>query len=135
MPRIQPSREHIPDVTKLSLKDKMDLLTKLEEGIQQDREETINQVRAEFAHLDKDLQDKKERIASQHGLSLKAIMRPMGYKASGNGKTTGGSCPVCQFSTSPHHDGRQHRSQGKHKHPFTDAELSDMQMVKVASIN
>lgn len=39
-------------------------------------------------------------------------------------------CPVCDFKTTPHHDGRAHKSQ-KTKKPFTAAELADMGYVKV----
>jgi hypothetical protein len=33
-------------------------------------------------------------------------------------------CPICHFKTSPHHDGRMHRSQ-KNKKPFTVEELME----------
>jgi vacuolar-type H+-ATPase subunit H len=32
-------------------------------------------------------------------------------------------CPICEFQTSPPHDGRTHRNQGKKKKPFTPDEL------------
>ena len=32
-------------------------------------------------------------------------------------------CPICEFKTSPPHDGRTHRNQGKKKNPFTPDEL------------
>ena len=34
-------------------------------------------------------------------------------------------CPICHFKTTPHHDGRMHRSQ-KTKKPFTVEELMEM---------
>ena len=32
-------------------------------------------------------------------------------------------CPICEFQTSPPHDGRTHRNQEKKKKPFTPDEL------------
>ena len=40
-------------------------------------------------------------------------------------------CPICEFKTEPHHDGRAHRSQGT-KRPFTEEELSEKGLAKVA---
>jgi hypothetical protein len=39
-------------------------------------------------------------------------------------------CPICHFKTTPHHDGRMHRSQ-KTKKPFTVEELMERQLTKV----
>jgi hypothetical protein len=39
-------------------------------------------------------------------------------------------CPICEFRTSPHHDGRLHRSQ-KTKKPFTVEELMEKHLTKV----
>lgn len=39
-------------------------------------------------------------------------------------------CPICDFKTSPPHDGRAHRSQGNKKKPFTVPELSARGMTK-----
>jgi hypothetical protein len=39
-------------------------------------------------------------------------------------------CPVCRFKTTPHHDGRMHRSQ-KTKKPFTVEELMERHLAKV----
>jgi hypothetical protein len=39
-------------------------------------------------------------------------------------------CPVCHFRTSPHHDGRMHRSQ-KTKKPFSVEELMEKGLTKV----
>jgi hypothetical protein len=38
-------------------------------------------------------------------------------------------CPICHFKTSPHHDGRMHRSQ-KTKKPFTVEELMEKGLMK-----
>jgi hypothetical protein len=40
------------------------------------------------------------------------------------------SCPICHFKTTPHHDGRLHRSQ-KTKKPFTVEELMERHLAKV----
>jgi hypothetical protein len=39
-------------------------------------------------------------------------------------------CPICHFKTTPHHDGRLHRSQ-KTKKPFTVEELMEKHLAKI----
>jgi hypothetical protein len=39
-------------------------------------------------------------------------------------------CPICNFRTSPHHDGRLHRNQ-KTKKPFSVEELMERHLTKV----
>jgi hypothetical protein len=39
-------------------------------------------------------------------------------------------CPICHFKTTPHHDGRMHRSQ-KTKKPFTTEDLMERHLAKV----
>jgi hypothetical protein len=39
-------------------------------------------------------------------------------------------CPICHFKTTPHHDGRMHRSQ-KSKKPFSTEELMERHLTKV----
>ena len=39
-------------------------------------------------------------------------------------------CPICEFKTTPHRDGRMHRSQ-KTKKPFTVEELIEKHLAKV----
>jgi hypothetical protein len=39
-------------------------------------------------------------------------------------------CPICKFKTTPHHDGRMHRSQ-KSKKPFSVEELMERHLAKV----
>ena len=39
-------------------------------------------------------------------------------------------CPICNFKTTPHHDGRMHRSQ-KTKRPFSVEELLEKGLTKV----
>jgi hypothetical protein len=45
-------------------------------------------------------------------------------------QTGDGPCSICNFKTSPHHDGRMHRSQ-KTKKPFTVEELMEKKLTKV----
>jgi hypothetical protein len=41
-------------------------------------------------------------------------------------------CPICEFKTTPHHDGRMHRSQSqKSKKPFSVEELMERHLTKV----
>ena len=40
-------------------------------------------------------------------------------------------CPICEFKTNPHHDGRAHRSQ-EPKRPFTTEELAERGLTKAA---
>ncbi len=40
-------------------------------------------------------------------------------------------CPICEFKTNPHHDGRAHRSQEPQR-PFTEEELAERGLAKVA---
>jgi hypothetical protein len=40
------------------------------------------------------------------------------------------ACPICEFKTSPRHDGRMHRSQ-KTKNPFTVEELMEKGLTKM----
>jgi hypothetical protein len=39
-------------------------------------------------------------------------------------------CPICEFKTTPHHDGRMHRAQ-KSKRPFSVEELMERHLAKV----
>jgi hypothetical protein len=39
-------------------------------------------------------------------------------------------CPICHFKTTPHHDGRMHRSQ-KTKKPFTTEDLMEKHLTKI----
>ena len=41
-------------------------------------------------------------------------------------------CPICEFKTEPRHDGRAHRSQHEPKRPFTEEELAEKGLTKVA---
>ena len=41
-------------------------------------------------------------------------------------------CKVCNFKTSPPHDARKHRSQGEHKRAFTQKQLQELGLEKIA---
>jgi len=45
-------------------------------------------------------------------------------------QTKDAPCPVCKFKTSPPHDARKHRGQGKRKKPFTSAEMHELGLAK-----
>jgi hypothetical protein len=66
------------------------------------------------------------------------LVEPAQAKAPRKGRVAGkidhtpkGTCPLCQYATTPPHDKRSHRSQVEKK-PFTNAELKKLNMVKVA---
>jgi hypothetical protein len=48
----------------------------------------------------------------------------------GTGFVKDAPCPVCKFKTSPLHDARKHKRQGKRKRPFTPAELKELAFEK-----
>src|SRR6266853_2564024 len=48
----------------------------------------------------------------------------------GKGAIKAAACPICEFQTTPPHDGRTHRNQKK-KGPFSAAELKEKGLVKV----
>ena len=50
---------------------------------------------------------------------------------SGTGYISDAECPVCMFKTSPPHDARRHRLQGKRKKPFTAPQLKEMGYARV----
>ena len=49
----------------------------------------------------------------------------------GTGYISDAECPVCKFKTSPPHDARRHRLQGKRKKPFTAPQLKEMGYARV----
>jgi hypothetical protein len=57
-------------------------------------------------------------------LALEGIKRP----------PRGLPCPICHFKTTPHHDGRMHRSQ-KIKKPFTVEELMERGLSRVEFVH
>jgi hypothetical protein len=67
------------------------------------------------------------RLANGDGKKLK---KSKAASANSNGPTKDAACPVCDFATSPAHDGRSHRNQPK-KRPFTAAELAEKNLIKI----
>lgn len=73
----------------------------------------------------------REAVAELNSLGFNYDITSGGKKSKGTRQSKAGACLICEFETLPHHDGRQHRSQGKHKKAFTAADLSQMGMTKV----
>jgi hypothetical protein len=46
-----------------------------------------------------------------------------------NSRNSGAACSICEFQTTPPHDGRTHRNQKK-KGPFSPAELKEKGLMK-----
>ena len=66
----------------------------------------------------------------QHALTNGAVKQPKSGPAKGKGAIKAAACPICEFQTTPPHDGRTHRNQKK-KGPFFAAELKEKGLVKV----
>jgi hypothetical protein len=69
------------------------------------------------------------------GYSTSKARRPPRERSEGEAakrQTRDIPCPICEFSTEPHHDGRAHRSQHEPKRPFTEEELAERGLMKVA---
>jgi hypothetical protein len=82
------------------------------------------------------LEKVKAAVAELNGLgfnyTLSSGAGEAAKAASTKGKRTikAAACPICEFQTTPPHDGRTHRSQ-KRKNPFSAAELKEKGLVKV----
>jgi hypothetical protein len=80
------------------------------------------------------LEKAKVAVAELNALGLNYTLTagPRAKAASVKGKRTikAEACPICEFQTSPPHDGRTHRSQ-KRKAAFSAAELKEKGLVKV----
>jgi hypothetical protein len=81
------------------------------------------------------LEKAKAAVAELNALGLNYTLTS-GGKAAKAGSAKGkraikaAACPICQFQTTPPHDGRTHRSQKK-KGPFSAAELKEKGLMKV----
>jgi hypothetical protein len=75
-------------------------------------------------------------VAELNALGLNYTLTSGAEKQSKTGPDKGkrtikaAACPICEFQTSPPHDGRTHRNQKK-KGPFSAAELKEKGLVKV----
>jgi hypothetical protein len=82
------------------------------------------------------LEKAKAAVAQLNGLGFNYTLANGAGKAAkaglGKGKRTitAAACPICEFQTTPPHDGRTHRSQKK-KNPFSASELKEKGLVKV----
>ena len=82
------------------------------------------------------LEKAKAAVSELNGLGLNyTLTNGAGKQAKaglGKGKRTikAAACPICEFQTTPPHDGRTHRNQKK-KSPFSAAELREKGLVKV----
>jgi hypothetical protein len=79
------------------------------------------------------LEKAKAAVAELNGLGFNyTLTNGKAAKAGpGKGKRTikAAACPICEFQTTPPHDGRSHRNQKK-KGPFSAAELKEKGLVK-----
>jgi hypothetical protein len=82
------------------------------------------------------LEKAKVAVAELNGLGFNYTLTngtgKLAKAGPGIGKRTikAAACPICEFQTTPPHDGRTHRSQKK-KGPFSAAELKEKGLVKV----
>ena len=82
------------------------------------------------------LQKAKLAVAELNALGLSYTLTNGAVKQAKTGKAKAqrvvkqAACPVCEFQTSPPHDGRTHRNQKK-KAPFSAAELKEKGLTKV----
>jgi hypothetical protein len=82
------------------------------------------------------LEKAKAALAELNALGLNYTLSSGAGKAakagSGKGKRAikAAACPICEFQTTPPHDGRTHRNQKK-KGPFSAAELKEKGLIKV----
>jgi hypothetical protein len=81
------------------------------------------------------LEKAKAAVAELNALGLNyTLTNGAGKQKAGSAKEKrtikAAACPICEFQTSPPHDGRTHRNQKK-KGPFSAAELKEKGLVKV----
>jgi hypothetical protein len=81
------------------------------------------------------LEKAKAVVAEFNALGLNYMLTSGGKQAKawlgkGKGAIKAAACPICEFQTTPPHDGRTHRSQKK-KAPFSTSELKEKGLMKV----
>jgi hypothetical protein len=109
----------------------MDILAKLK-ALDEQRSKIVEEAKAEA------LQEAHKAIAALNSLGFHySLKEGNGPQRVGSPKTEGTkrqskdiACPICNFKTSPLHDGRAHRRQ-QTKKPFTAAELTERGLAKV----
>jgi hypothetical protein len=84
------------------------------------------------------LEKAKAAVAELNGLGFNYTLTSGAKeaKAGPKGKRTikAAACPICEFQTTPPHDGRTHRNQKK-KGPFSAAELKEKGLVNVFRVS
>ena len=88
----------------------------------QAKEEALEKAKAAVAELN--------ALGLNYTLSDGAGKQAKTATGKGKGAIKAAACPICEFQTSPPHDGRTHRNQKK-KAPFSAAELKEKGLVKV----
>ena len=114
----------------MSVLDKLKALdderAKLLEGAKKEALETAHKAIADLNALGFDF-----RLVEGHSTST--ARRPSRERTEGEAlrrQTKDLPCPICEFRTTPHHDGRAHRSQ-EPKRAFTEPELAERGLTKV----
>jgi hypothetical protein len=88
----------------------------------QAKEEALEKAKAAVAELN--------ALGLNYTLSNSAGKQAKTASAKGKGAIKAAACPICEFQTTPPHDGRTHRNQKK-KAPFSAAELKEKGLAKV----
>lgn len=101
----------------------LELKAKYEALIQEAKEESLAAINEQIAELKK-LGFHYQVVEA--GQAPKAAAKTALPRAKDSTKV----CEICKFLTDPNHDGRKHRSQGEHKKPFTEAELTSLGLKK-----
>jgi hypothetical protein len=86
------------------------------------KEEALEKAKAAVAELND--------LGFNYTLTNGAVKSAKAGSAKGKGAIKAAACPICEFQTTPPHDGRTHRNQKK-KGPFSAAELKEKGLVKV----
>jgi hypothetical protein len=76
------------------------------------------------------LEKAKAAVAELNALGLNYTLSSGAETSKGKGAIKPAACSICEFQTSPPHDGRTHRNQ-KEKGPFSPAELTEKGLVKM----
>lgn len=82
------------------------------------RKEAINEILEQRKELDAQLKSLGHEVGGTPRRSQRRTLDP------------NKECPICAFVTTPPHDARNHRGQGKKKKAFTAEELKEFGMVK-----
>jgi hypothetical protein len=89
---------------------------------EQAEEEALEKAKAAVAELN--------ALGLNYTLTSGAGKQAKAGPGKGKGAIKAAACPICEFQTTPPHDGRTHRNQKK-KGPFSAAELKEKGLVKV----